>query len=203
MATVFQSGTGSSAGHGAEQVNWSQFCVLSTSMTSTTEVGELKSLVSHMESCWNINNTGKNCVIFQNLYLSSREFWHFYCIIDCPAHIVTMCCTFTAQAKPIANVMHQETGSRCPLSIAPGLTILSAPPTWPPTTGAKRRCVNMFDVVVGWMWILAQVWYPKNWKRFYMQCVDTFIPSTSVYTQRLEEIFQTVWQRCLTFSVAL
>lgn len=42
MATVSQSGMGSSAGHRAKEASWFQWCVQSTSTTSTTEVWQQK-----------------------------------------------------------------------------------------------------------------------------------------------------------------
>lgn len=129
--TVSQSGTGSSAGHRAGQVSWFQCCVQSTSTTSTIEVREL--------------NGHKHADRKQQL---CPHVWSPYISTVSQAVVLTLSlCPDPLQGKPTASVMHLGAGSKCPASTAHGPTTPSAPHTWPPTTGAKRRYVCLSTCV--------------------------------------------------------
>lgn len=63
-----------------------------------------------------------------------RCFGYLLCVTQCSG----------LQGERTASVMHRGAGSRCPVSTAPGPTTPSAPHTWPPTTGVKKRYVSAY-----------------------------------------------------------
>lgn len=66
-----------------------------------------------------------------------------------PCHGLLCWCyhSVLTQGEPTASVTHLGAGSKCPASTAHGPTTPSAPHTWPPTTGAKRRYVCLSTCV--------------------------------------------------------
>ncbi len=140
--TVAQSGTASSVGRRAERVSWFQCFVLSTSTTSTTEVGELK----------------------RHWYAEIIQQLH--CV-----HILTVSCSAVTQGEPTVTAMHRGAGSRCPVSTAHGQTTQSAPHTWPPTTGARRKYVCSMQTrsqevninILMSLWVLLLNWISRKY----------------------------------------
>ena len=121
-----------------------------------------------------------------------------------------------SQDEPTASVMRQETGSRCPASTARGPTTPSAPHTWAPTTGDKRRCVHVSRCVcrLHVIWLLAECVFvltvikslnPVNVFHILYTAVQTFISVPHLYSSRQMHslsVFLSCFRRCLRDSTS-